>query len=105
MAELNRIRLVKIDVEGHEHEVLMGMSKALEARSIENIIFEDHVGPGSRSIEFPTISGYTVKRLERTFRGLKLLDMRSPVGEPNFIATFEPEKLLSIARSPGWHLF
>jgi FkbM family methyltransferase len=46
MAELNRIRLVKIDVEGHEHEVLKGMGKALEARSIENIIFEDHVGPG-----------------------------------------------------------
>jgi FkbM family methyltransferase len=108
IADLNRIRVVKIDVEGHEHEVLKGMSKALAAKSIESIIFEDHVRTPSHSVQFLTISGYKVLRLERTVRGPRLLDIRSASGESgpaNFVATLEPEKLLSITRSPGWHVF
>lgn len=46
--ELDHISVCKIDVEGHEPQVLSGMRQTLSAGMIDAIVFEDHAAP-SRS--------------------------------------------------------
>jgi FkbM family methyltransferase len=107
-AKLNCARVVKIDVEGHELQVLKGMSAALEAKKVENVVFEEHGGAGAESLEFLHKFGYTIFRLERGLRGPRLVvpDMAVIKDlEPNFVATLDPSGLHDLINVPGWHIF
>lgn len=103
-----RIKVVKIDVEGHEGEVLKGLRETLGKRVIENIVFEEHGGHGAESFRQLEGSGYTIFRIGRTLRGPRLANAGVPaVGdlEPNFIATLNDGGLRAAMSRPGWHVF
>jgi FkbM family methyltransferase len=107
-ARLDFVRVLKIDVEGYELQVLKGMSAALEAKKVENVVFEEHGGHGAESIEFLHKFGYTIFRLERMLRGPRLvvpdIDVIKDL-EPNFVATLDPSGLHDLINEPGWHIF
>jgi FkbM family methyltransferase len=103
------IDLMKIDVEGHELEVLLGSRKLLEAGMIRDIIYEDH----SRSFSSPAASlladlSYSIFFLTRRLTG----PLMASKGEryaavqylPNFLATLKPDRALARFRIPGWQV-
>ncbi len=48
-----RIRLLKVDVEGHEHDVIMSARNLLFARAVDVIVLENNGGDGlTRMVEF-----------------------------------------------------
>jgi FkbM family methyltransferase len=98
-----RIGLMKIDVEGHEAEVLGGCSRLLSSKSIRDIVCEDffHVFP-NRATELLTQSGYVVFRLSRSFWGPILLPPESAGASPTFIATADPDRLRKRFATRGW---
>lgn len=107
-AKLDCARVVKIDVEGHELKVLKGMRSALEAKKVENVVFEEHGGAGAESLEFLHRFGYTIFRLEHGLRGPRLVVPDRVVIkdlEPNFVATLDPAGLHDLINTPGWHIF
>jgi FkbM family methyltransferase len=109
-SEYGNVDFLKLDVEGHELEVLLGGQGVLESRRVRDLIFEDH----SRSFNSPVVSllesfGYAIFMLTRTFRGplLAAKGERCPIVPylpPNFLATREPERALAMFDASGWQV-
>jgi FkbM family methyltransferase len=101
--------LMKVDVEGYEHEVFRGGAGALGSHRIRHVVFEDHQGPGSSAASFLAAAGYTLFSIGWTMRHPVL----APVGvgrkvsqsyeAPSYLATVEPELALRACRPSGWH--
>jgi len=103
------IRLLKIDVEGHEAEVLSGAGALLAAKQIEYILFEEHGGWSAPSVVLLEAAGYAVRRLDHGLLNLRLLsraeDGRAHVSlQPNFLACRTLPGLDFVARESGWHV-
>lgn len=64
---LDEIRLVKIDVEGHEDAVLKGMKNCLKNRKVEAFIFEEMRPLPSTATEIFKEHGYSCYMIDRTF--------------------------------------
>jgi FkbM family methyltransferase len=108
LASIDRVRVVKIDVEGHELQVLRGMQSALESKKIEHLVFEEHGGPGAESLKVLRRAGYAIFRLSRGLRGPRLLPVERTDAEdmePNFVAALDPAPLQLLLRRPGWNVF
>src|SRR5690606_13826018 len=73
-----KIRLIKIDVEGHELSVLKGAQKALEDNLFDYILYEDLTGPDGETTKFLRDRGYTIFKLVKAFSGLLLTDPHFP---------------------------
>lgn len=100
-------KLVKLDVEGHEDQVLKGMASAIAAGRIENIIIEEFRPLPSPASDFLSSQGYTVFMIDRTFYGPTLRPVESspagPPGEPtNLLATRTADRALELVRPRGW---
>lgn len=101
-----RPRVMKMDVEGHELQVLKGARDTLI--SLEHIVFEDHDLSGNGVAEFLNSQGFEIYYLQKTFGGLKLqkgdsqftIDANEP---PNFLATrWSSEKINTLFSEQGW---
>jgi FkbM family methyltransferase len=103
------IDLLKLDVEGHELEVLRGCKGLLGRHRIRDIIFEEH--SGSFEASTPRLlgqRGYSIFIISRDFRRPLLLAEGQPHNlipylPTNFLATLDPERALSNIRRVGWH--
>jgi FkbM family methyltransferase len=102
--DLPAINVMKIDVEGHEREVLLGSRKLLEARAIRDLIFEDH----SRSFNSPVASllagfDYSIFFLTRRLTGPLMASQGQSYAAvqylPNFLATLKPDRALASFRT------
>jgi FkbM family methyltransferase len=108
-AEANDIgpcTLAKIDVEGHEFGVLKGASQLLE-HGLRDIVFEDHVGVGSPVMSMLQARGFCIFSVGWTTRRVSLI----PLGvkraarcyeAPNYLATKNPARALTLCQTPGW---
>lgn len=101
------ICLLKIDVEGHEYDVLRGAERLLRARTIRHIIFEDHQGEDSSVIRLLHEHGYTIRRLGWQLGGPVLADLSDysvvrPPEPPNFIATLDLQTCRTVMEAKGW---
>jgi FkbM family methyltransferase len=101
------IYILKIDVEGHEYNALLGAESLLLQGKIKNIIFEDHDIEHSAVATLLAKYGYKILSIGWTRDRLIL----KPLGElnisyiqdaPNYIGTLEPENLAAANQSPGW---
>jgi len=103
-SETLRIDLLKIDVEGHELEVLKGARGLLSRGQIRNIIFEEN---RNWVVEHLIKLGYSVFFIEKSFSGLSLEPVttwvNSPNWEPNnYFATIQSTAEIQKWRAPGW---
>jgi FkbM family methyltransferase len=99
--------ILKVDVEGHEADVLSGAQKLLSQKLIRDILFEEHEAYPARSHTILLEHGYTIFRLTRsTWRPL-LLPADAPSRQAylpsNFLATANPARAQSRFRAPGWN--
>jgi FkbM family methyltransferase len=102
------VALLKIDVEGHEKEVLVGAERLLANRLIDTVIYEDHVGEDSETHAILRAAGFTVWILDRNDEGVFLAvtsAVRNCQEAPNFIASREPDEVERRFSTRGWKLF
>lgn len=101
------VKLVKMDVEGHEEFVLRGAGAALTSGRIENWVFEENAAYPSPVTEVLERAGYEIFRIHKGFRGATLSHPKTPVRastweSPNFLATRCAEKVLTLFYRRGW---
>jgi len=106
------IHLLKIDVEGHELEVLEGCSRLIESRQIANVIYEDLGACNSPTASYLRGVGYELFYLGETFSGLAVgrIDRKGqeyareqPEGA-SYLATLEADRAISTLRKKGWRV-
>jgi FkbM family methyltransferase len=102
------VGVCKIDVEGHELEVLKGAQQTLERRAIRDIIFEDFNPKPSPVTKLLAQYGFTIFELHETW----LRPILAPISSgnvpragkfsSNYLATMDPGRAVKRFRSPGW---
>jgi len=106
LPEGTKIGLLKIDVEGHEFQVLKGATRLLEQGRIRDIIFEDYFPQPSPVVLYLQAAGYTVFRLFSAWLGPVLFEglgyPERSAEAPNFLATRDPERARARFRGRGW---
>jgi FkbM family methyltransferase len=86
-----RIDLMKIDVEGHELNVLKGAEKSLKEKNILNIVYEDHLQFPSSVSDYLLSMGYYILRIEKRKNNIFLADPLSA----SSISSWEPTNYLA----------
>jgi FkbM family methyltransferase len=102
------IGLIKIDVEGHELEVLQGATDLITKQKIRDIIFEEHRGYPSPVSQFLEEHGYTVFRLWKGFwKPLLKPPTQKRVHQwepPSYLATIDRVRAIERFKNRGWNV-
>jgi FkbM family methyltransferase len=101
------IGLMKIDVEGHELQVLSGAQPLMAAGNIRDILFEDHDTPPTPVTTFLEDNGYKIFRIGGRLSGPELDSIDTPFtsgvhGPPNFLATRDASRAKARMARRGW---
>lgn len=101
--------VLKLDVEGHEPQVLAGAVRTLQARRITHVVFEDHDVARSEAVRLLRDAGYRLFALGWSMRRLRLEPLESgrlshSYEAPSFVASIDPDRLLSRCGSAGWQV-
>lgn len=103
-----RVGFCKLDVEGHELNILRGASTMLLEQRIRDIVFED-LGPYPGPVQQHLLNhGYTLFALLTPLNGPDLsADWANPKFDGNregadFLATLEPERATERFKARGW---
>ncbi len=104
------IRLMKVDVEGHELAVFQGASSLLDSGIIENIIYEEHIGIDSDASIYLSSKGYSIFKLNRSNKGPRLSQPDDashdlPYEAINFLATKNPNYVKQQFIQKGWTIY
>lgn len=106
------IGVLKIDVEGHEHAVLEGMSEILARRQARDIIFEERVPYPTATTELLKAAGFRIFELRQSLWGPRLLGLGENGARrlrswdpPSYLATLEPERAAFRLQPRRWSVF
>jgi|tagenome__1003787_1003787.scaffolds.fasta_scaffold20823905_2 FkbM family methyltransferase len=106
---VERLGVVKIDVEGHEASVLRGAGGLLESGAIRDVVFEDHDDYPSEATRVVEDAGYELISLDNDLWGLRLVAPKDR-GEvaawpgPSYLATREPDRARQRLGGRGWRV-
>jgi FkbM family methyltransferase len=99
------VSVLKIDVEGHQLEVLQGTESSLRHTRIRDIVFEEHEHYPTPATRLLQTFGYEIFKLDHDLFGPRLgsaaSDKRSP-GDPSYLATRDAQRALDRLRRRGW---
>ncbi|MFB2833814.1 FkbM family methyltransferase [Floridanema evergladense] len=107
--ENEHIGLIKIDVEGHELEVLQGADRLISNQQIRDIVFEEHRAYPSPVTQFLEDRGYSIFRIKKGF-WKPLLETPTkdsiphPWEPPNYLATKERSRAIQRMKNKGWSI-
>ncbi len=102
-----RVGVMKLDVEGHELEVLRGATRLLADHRIRDIVFEEIRQPPTPVTRLLEGCGYSIFSLDQALLG----PVAAPVGQrrtlqstedPSYLGTLEPARALERLRGRGW---
>lgn len=99
------VDLVKVDVEGHEYEVLKGGERLLSRQQIRDVIYEDHDLYPTRVSALLEGWGYRVFALRERLLGVRLANAEAPRRrgyDPSFLATAAPDRAERRLKGLGW---
>jgi FkbM family methyltransferase len=107
VGEGRRIGFLKLDVEGHELQVLAGCNRLLTSGGIRDILFEEVQVPPTPVTRLLESCGYSLFRAAGRVMGPDLRPVESigdslVHGPPNFIATRDPDRLSARMAGSGW---
>jgi len=108
--DLDGVRIMKIDVEGHESAVIAGATRLLRSAGIRDILFEEHEKYPARSHQTLVDHKYSIFRISGSMFGPLLLPPQAkvrspflpPVYPPNYLATLDPSRARQRFRPRGW---
>ncbi|MGA3068837.1 MAG: FkbM family methyltransferase [Terracidiphilus sp.] len=109
--EGKQIGFLKIDVEGHELQVLIGAQDLLTLGNIRDILFEEQRTIPTPVTELLEDSGYTIYRVDGGLLGPITASIKtsySPIivnDSANYLATRDPSRLLRRTSQRGWMVF
>jgi FkbM family methyltransferase len=113
--EKTQISFLKLDVEGHELQLLEGALNMIASGNIRDILFEEFGTPPTSLTRFLEDNGYTLYRVgDALVKGGKpgpvLTSVRTPDAravreEPNYIATRDPGRVLARMSTRGWMIY
>lgn len=106
----HKIKLAKVDVEGHEFSVFKGASNLMSTGCIENIVYEEHTGITSDASVHLHAIGYEIFKLNRSINGVILShpDDEScdlPYEPVNYLATQNPMYIKELFTNKGWSIY
>jgi FkbM family methyltransferase len=101
------IRLLKMDVEGHELAALAGAQRLLREGGVRSVIFEEHSPLPSPVSRVFTGAGYRLFKILKSPGGPRLEAPDGPTPNlpfeaPNYLATLEAEEMQTLAEPRGW---
>lgn len=101
------IDVMKLDVEGHEPNVLRGAARLLSDCSIRNVLFEEHAIESSEAATILRRYGFEIFSLRRALLGPSLDRHLEPCADPvweaaNFLATRNVAAAVASFSSSGW---
>jgi FkbM family methyltransferase len=102
-----RVALLKLDVEGHELGALAGMKGALQARTVQHIVFEEQRPFPTPVSELLERRGFTIFGLHERFRGVEPVDPSDQSAHARwdaqtYLATLTPDLVRARLRPNGW---
>ena len=109
-AGVDRVGLIKVDVEGHEAAVFRGAQELIRRHRVRDWLFEENdenpLGVGKMLAE----NGYRLFRIRKHFSHLELAAPEERVSvaryavpeSPNFLATLEPDRAKRRFEARGW---
>jgi FkbM family methyltransferase len=104
-----RVGVCKIDVEGHELDVLKGAAGAFQRRAIRDIVFEDFNPKPSPATDFLQQNGFTIFELHETWLKPRLTSLTAgnhtaPARKfySNYLATLDVARATKRFRAAGW---
>ena len=100
-----RVRVLKLDVEGCELDVLQGAERLLNSTNLRDILYEDYAEQPSSLRRFLEAAGYAVFTLKASFTGPIVHRTGSgpeEQGTANFLASLDPVRTVERFRSRGW---
>ena len=103
------VGLIKIDVEGHETEVLRGAVELLHSGRVRDVIFEDHHDYPDDATKLVEGAGLHLFSLANDLFGLEI-GVPADRGEtpawpgPSYLATRDPQRALDRLRPRGWRI-
>jgi FkbM family methyltransferase len=104
--DCQKIDLFKLDVEGHEYQVLNGAQGLLRRGVFQHIIYEDLSGPAGDVHEFLATHGYKVYALGWHLKGPIIGGVNAVLtqaDEPsNYVATLNPKFVEAAFARRGW---
>jgi len=101
------VGVLKIDVEGHEEQVLQGAADSVRSHRLRHIVFEDHHGAGSSTMKLLRAAGYETFAIGWSMRGPVLApaddgSRASSFEAPSYLATLESRMALDACSAAGW---
>lgn len=101
------IDVLKVDVEGHEPEVLGGATRLLAEQRVRDVVFEDHDPYPSRATRALEDAGYTLYAIGNDLLGVVLLAPQDRVNAPawpgpSYLATRDPSRVSERMQSRTW---
>ena len=98
--------VLKIDVEGHELEVLGGAERGFRLGQFRDVVFEASWNYPAPAHQFLLRHGYQIFALEASRRGPKLVEIPVRSGElgitVDYLASIEPARAKRMMEPPGW---
>ncbi len=103
------IGILKIDVEGHELQVIKGAINLLKQGRVRDCVFEEHHEYPTPVTTFFETMGYRVFRIKRNFQSVALLAPNSKIVRTHwqptsFMATRNPDRAISAFEKPVWQV-
>jgi len=102
-----QVSVCKIDVEGHELDVLEGAKKTLKRKGIRDIIYEDFNAQPGPVAQLLRLHGFEIFRLVERWLKPVILPLEASSGNGvffsyNYLATLDPHRAANRFRIPGW---
>ncbi len=102
------IGVLKIDVQGHEMNVLQGTAGLLRRHAVRDIVFEEETPYPASTHEYLESFGYSVFGIVETFSGVQLVPNGHPPYNgpvPNYLATMNPNRAIQRLKPAMWRSF
>jgi hypothetical protein len=100
-----------MDVQGHELDVLQGMTRLLKRHAVRDIIFEEEAAFPAPTHKYLKSNGYSIFGLQELFARVRCLPDAQPIFDPafgpvpNYLATLDPNRANALLGPAMWRSF